>query len=92
VNEIGQDLPETQRIAERSDARRDVRQNSSLLAGFCAVSVVTELITSSSLKSVVSISGASLDFQSRMSLIGEQRRAGVVYLAYVVALLGEARS
>jgi hypothetical protein len=54
------------------DRRRDVRQNSRPLSwAFCAVNVVTELITSSSLKSVLSMSSrpASIFEKSRMSLI-----------------------
>ena len=47
------------------------RNSSPFSCAFCAVSVVTELITSSSLKSVVSMSSrpASIFEKSRMSLM-----------------------
>ncbi len=95
VDEVRQDLAEAERVAaavaRESRERHRTRNSSPLSCAFWAVSVVTELITSSSWKSVVSMSSlpASIFEKSRMSLMmRQQRRAGVVDLADVVALLG----
>ena len=94
VDQVGQDLSETQRVADEmlpeSPARRATRNSRPLSWAFCAVSVVTELITSSSLKSVVSMSSlpASIFEKSRMSLMmASSEVPAFVDLADVVALL-----
>ena len=98
VDQVGQDLPETQRIAEQMfrDRRRDVRQElEALVVGLLrrqrrdrADHVVQPEVRG------LDIEPAGLDLRKVEDVVdhGEQRRAGVVDLAHVVALLrGERR-
>ena len=97
VDEIGQDLPETQRIAEQMlrDRRRDVRQElEPLLVGLLrrqrrdrADHFVQPEVRG------LDIEPAGLDLREVEDVVdhGEQRRAGVVDLAHVVALLRRER-
>ena len=98
VDQVGQDLPETQRIAEQMfrDPWRDVRQElEALVVGLLrrqrrdrADHLVQPEVRG------LDIEPAGLDLRKVEDVVdhGEQRRAGVVDLAHVVALLrGERR-